>query len=74
MAKLVKFTVWFLLIFGLGMIIVPTVMGFVGGVFAGTIQTIDDGKVWFYRHGLAHLIGLACIVAGAYVNRAFKSE
>jgi hypothetical protein len=44
---------------GLIVVIVPTVLGFVTGAMSGTVNTIEDGQLWMYRHGIAWLLGMA---------------
>lgn len=62
-----QIAVWVLLIFGLLMLILPTIMGLATKNLAGTVHSVEDGKIWFYRHGLAYLIGTFAIIAAAYV-------
>ena len=50
---------WFCFIFGLMAVLAPTIIGITTGGLSGTINTVADGQVWFYRHGLGWLLGMA---------------
>lgn len=66
MHTLAQIAVWVLFISGLIMIIGPLIMGLVTRNLAGTINSVEDGKLWFYRHGLGFIIGAILIVSAAY--------
>ena len=67
MHTLAQISVWVLFISGLFMILGPLIMGLATKNLAGTIHSVEDGKLWFYRHGLGFLIGAIFIVSAAYV-------
>ena len=50
------------------MIIGPLIMGFLTKALVGTVNSVEDGKLWFYRHVLGFLIGAFFIIAAAYVK------
>ncbi len=63
---LATITVWVLFISGILMIAGPIIMGLLTKQLAGTIQSVEDGKIWFYRHGLGILMGILSLVAAVY--------
>ena len=63
---LTDFALWPLFLLGIVNIVAPTIMGIVTQSLAGSIHSVEDGKLWFYRHGLAYLIGAAALVAFFY--------
>ncbi len=63
-----QIAVWVLFIVGLVMIIVPTVFGLLTKNLAFTVHSVEDGKLWFYRHGLGIIMGIMAITAAAYVR------
>jgi hypothetical protein len=67
MEVLAQIAVWVLLISGILSIIGPIIMGLATRNLVGTIHSVEDGKLWFYRHGLGFLIGIFAIIAAAYV-------
>ncbi len=58
---------WVLFIIGLIMIIVSVISGLVTKDLALRVRSVEDGKLWFYRHGLGIIIGIIAIAAAAYV-------
>ena len=67
METLAQIAVWVLLIVGLAMIILPIIAGLVTKNLAFTVNGVEDGKLWFYRHGLGIIIGILAITSAAYV-------
>ncbi len=67
MDTLAQIAVWVLLIVGLIMVIAPIIAGLATKNLALTVHSVEDGKLWFYRHGLGIIIGILAITAGAYV-------
>lgn len=63
---LTAITAWILFVFGVISVIVPTVIGISTGALMGTINDIDAGKLWFYRHGLSYLIGFLLFLGFLY--------
>lgn len=63
---LADIALWVLFILGVVSILAPVIIGLATKNLAGTIQSVEDGKVWFYRHGLGFLIGAAAFVAFFY--------
>ena len=55
---LTSIVAWTCFIFGMISLVVPTILGITSGALAGTINDVEAGKLWFYRHGLSYLIGL----------------
>lgn len=62
-ATLVDISLWILFILGILLIIVPVLIGLATRSLGGSIQSIEDGKLWFYRNGLTLLIGIAALFA-----------
>ncbi len=67
MHTIAQIAVWVLFITGLIMIIVPIIVGLATKNLAFTVHTVEDGKLWFYRHGLGIIMGITAIAAAAYV-------
>ncbi len=67
MGIVAQIAVWVLFIVGLLMIIVPIIAGLVTKNLAFTVKSVEDGKLWFYRHGLGITIGILAIASAAYV-------
>jgi hypothetical protein len=67
---LTKIAVWVLFINGVINILGPAIMGLATKNLAGTIHSVEDGKIWFYRHGLGFLIGILSLVAAVYAMSA----
>ncbi len=63
---LVDVIVWTNFVFAMIMFVVPTIIGILTKGLAGTIATVEDGKLWFYRHGLAYLLGAVCFVVALF--------
>ena len=57
MQTLAQIAVWVLFISGLLLIIGPTIMGLTKKALVGAINSVEDGKLWFYRYGLGFIIG-----------------
>ena len=70
--KLTSIVAWTCFIFGMISLIVPTVIGITTGGLAGTINDVEAGKLWFYRHGLSWLIGLGLFLAYLFAVRVRK--
>lgn len=72
METLAQIAVWVLLIVGLIMIIVPIIFGLATKNLALTVHSVEDGKLWFYRHGLGIIIGIIAISAAGFVMAVIK--
>jgi hypothetical protein len=59
-------SLWILFILGVVSILGPVIIGLATRNLAGTINSVEDGVVWFYRHGLGFLLGIAALVAFFY--------
>ena len=70
---LASITAWVLFIWGLILVLIPTIIGLATGNLAGTIQTADDGVVWFWRHGVSFLLGVIFLTASVYVVKSRKA-
>lgn len=70
---LIHLVAWLSLIFGLISIILPTFLGIKTGELAGSIEDVESGKLWFYRHGLSYLIGVAFFLAFLYAMKVLGS-
>jgi len=55
------------------MVPAPTVMGIATGGLAGTVNTVEAGQLWFYRHGLGWLLGMAFFAMYLFAVRVRKS-
>ncbi len=73
METLAQIAVWVLLIVGLIMIIVPIIFGLATKNLAFTVHSVEDGKLWFYRHGLGIIIGIIAISAAGFVMAVIKT-
>ncbi len=67
MDTVAEIAVWVLLIVGLIMIVVPIIAGLVKRDLAFTVNSVEDGKLWFFRHGLGIIVGILAISAAGYV-------
>lgn len=63
---------WTCFLFGMISMVVPTIIGIATGGLAGTINTVEAGQLWFYRHGLSWLIGIALFIAYLFAVRVRK--
>ncbi len=70
---LTSIVAWVCFIFGLMSVIAPTVIGIVTGGLAGTINSVDTGKIWFYQHGLGWLLGMAFFATYFFAVKVRKS-
>ncbi len=59
--------VWVLLITGIIMIVLPIIFGIATKNLALTVHSVEDGKLWFYRHGLGIIMGILALTAAAYI-------
>ena len=64
---------WVCFIFGLVLVLTPTVIGIATGGLAGTVNTVEAGQLWFYRHGLGWLLGLAFFAMYLFTVKVRKS-
>ena len=71
--SLAAITTWLLFIFCVISLVIPTSIGIITGALAGTINDIDAGKLWFYRHGLSYLIGFLLLIGHLYAVQVLKS-
>ena len=55
---LTAITAWMCFISGVIFLILPIVIGISTGALAGTINDVEAGKLWFYRHGLSFLLSV----------------
>ncbi len=67
METIAQIAVWVLFIVGLMMIILPIIAGLATKNLAFTVHSVEDGKLWFYRHGLGIILGTIAIAAAGYV-------
>ncbi len=67
MQTLAQIAIWALFISGLIMVIGPIIIGLIKKALVGTVDSVEDGKLWFYRHGLGSILGTIQIAAAAYV-------
>ena len=63
---LADISLWVHFILGVVNVLGPAIMGIITRNLAGTVHSVEDGKVWFYRHGLGFLIGIAALAAFFY--------
>ncbi len=70
---LTSIVAWVCFLFGLMSVIAPTVIGFATGGMAGTINTVEAGQLWFYRHGLGWLLGMAFFATYFFAVKLRKS-
>lgn len=70
--KLTSIVAWTCFIFGMISLVAPTVIGIATGGLAGTINDVEAGKLWFYRHGLSWLIGLGLFLVYLFAARVRK--
>jgi hypothetical protein len=64
---------WTCFIFGMLMVLTPTVIGIATGGLAGTVNPVEAGQLWFYRHGLGWLLGMAFFAMYLFTVRVRKS-
>ncbi len=67
MHTIAEVAVWVLFITGLMMVILPIIAGLATKNLAFTVHSVEDGKLWFYRHGLGIILGTIAIAAAGYV-------
>ncbi len=67
MHTIAEVAVWVLFITGLMMVILPIIFGLATKNLAFTVHSVEDGKLWFYRHGLGIILGTIAIAAAGYV-------
>ncbi len=72
MEVIAEIAVWVLFITGLMMIILPIIAGLATKNLAFTVHSVEDGKLWFYRHGLGIIIGIIAISAAGFVMAVIK--
>ena len=70
---LTSIVAWTCFTFGLVAVIAPTVIGITTGGLSGTINTVDAGQLWFYRHGLGWLLGMAFFATYLFTVKVRKS-
>ena len=69
---LTSIVAWTCFIFGMISLVVPTILGITSGALAGTINDVEAGKLWFYRHGLSYLIGFALFIGYLFAVKVRK--
>ena len=70
---LTSIVAWVCFIMGLMAVIAPTVLGIAGGVLGGTVNSVETGQIWFYRHGLGWLLGMAFFATYFFAVKVRKS-
>ncbi|MBI3165895.1 MAG: hypothetical protein HYZ24_14525 [Chloroflexi bacterium] len=71
--NLTSIVAWTCFIGGMVSVIAPTVIGIATGGIAGTINTVEDGQLWFYQHGLGWLLGMAFFATYFFAVKVRKS-
>ncbi len=69
---LTSIVAWTCFVFGIISLIAPLIIGIATGGLAGTINDVEAGKLWFYRHGLSWLIGLGLFLGYLFAVRVRK--
>lgn len=69
---LTSITAWVLFITGLILLAGPIIVGLATGELVGTINSVDDGMLWFWRHGLGFLLSVIFLTASVYVIKSRK--
>jgi hypothetical protein len=69
---LTSITIWVLFVSGLIFLILPIVLGIATGALAGTINSVDDGLLWFWRHGFSFLLSVIFLTASVFVVKVRK--
>ena len=69
---LTSIVAWTCFIFGMISLLVPTILGITSGGLAGTINDVEAGKLWFYRHGLSYSIGFALFLGYLWAVKVRK--
>ena len=64
---------WTCFVFGLISVIGPTLVGIVTGQLVGSINDLDSGLLWFYRHGVSYLIGVVLFAVFLYAVKVRKA-
>lgn len=64
---------WVCFIFGLISVIAPTMIGITTGGLSGTINNVEAGQLWFWRHGLGWLLGMAFFATYFFAVKVRKS-
>ncbi|HEY66313.1 MAG TPA: hypothetical protein G4O02_17315 [Caldilineae bacterium] len=70
---LTAITAWFCFINAIMFVLVPLVIGISTGALAGTVNDVESGKLWFYRHGQSFLIGAVFFAIFLYSIKVRKS-
>ncbi|MCL4527917.1 MAG: hypothetical protein M1282_00700 [Chloroflexi bacterium] len=70
---LTSIVAWICFLMGLISVIAPTVMGIATGAMSGTVNSVADGQIWFYRHGLGWLLGMAFFATYFFAVKVRKS-
>jgi hypothetical protein len=55
---LTAITAWICFICGVLFVIAPIAVGIATGALVGTINDVEAGQLWFYRHGLSFLLSV----------------
>ena len=71
--NLTSIVAWLCFIMGLMAVIAPTALGIAGGVLGGTVNSVETGQIWFYRHGLGWLLGMAFFATYLFTVKVRKS-
>ena len=69
---LTAIVIWLCFIFGAISLVAPLIIGIATGGLAGTINDIEAGKLWFYRHGLSWLIGVVFFLTYLFAVKVSK--
>ena len=69
---LTSITAWVLFISGLLFFLIPIILGAIGGL-VGSINIVEDGILWFWRHGFSFLLGVIFLTASVFVIKSRKA-
>ena len=69
---LAAISVWVLFFTFILSILLPVIVGLVTGALIGGINSVEDGELWFHRHGLSFLIGIAAFFGYYYATKLLK--
>ena len=64
---------WVLFVSGLIFLLIPIIVGLATGALVGKINSVDDGVVWFLRHGVSFLLSVIFLTASVYVMKSRKA-
>ncbi|NOZ29848.1 MAG: hypothetical protein GXP39_17610 [Chloroflexi bacterium] len=64
---------WFCFINAMLSVIALLALGIATGALMGTVNDVESGKLWFYRHGQSFLIGAVFFALFLYAVQVRKS-